>query len=223
MIRTLIFDLDGTLADTIDAIMSGMNLAMGILGYPQKTREEIRAAINHGARALVRNCMPETARGDEDKVTAALAVYEDCYATTFRETDRLYDGMEEALTELHRRGYTIAVFSNKQDAFVTELADKLVPAGICRLARGQRPGVKAKPDPEVSLALCRELEAKPSECALIGDSHVDMQTAKNAGFLAVGVAWGYRPEVLAAEGADHIVDRPEQLLSLFPPLTEVEA
>ncbi|MBR4872760.1 MAG: HAD family hydrolase [Clostridia bacterium] len=223
MIRTLIFDLDGTLADTINAIRSGINLAMEALGYPTKTREEIRAAINHGARALVRNCMPEAERGDEDKVTHALAVYQDFYATTFRETDRLYDGMEETLVELHRRGYTVAVFSNKQDEFVVELAKNLVPAGLCALARGQRPGAKAKPDREVSLGLCRELCAAPSECAFIGDSHVDIQTAKNAGFLAVGVAWGYRPEVLAAEGADHIVDRPADLLDLFPPLAGREA
>ena len=218
MINTLIFDLDGTLADTIDAIMSGMNLTMKTLGHPVKTREEIRAAINHGARALVRNCLPESERGDEERVSEALAVYQGHYATTFRETDRLYDGVEEVLRALAERGYTIAVFSNKQDEFVTELVANLVPAGICKIARGQRPGVKAKPDREVSLALCEELGAVPSECALIGDSHVDIQTAKNAGFLAVGVSWGYRPEVLRTEGADHIVDNPEELLSLFPPL-----
>ena len=216
MISTLIFDLDGTLADTIDAIMSGMNLTMKTLGHPVKTREEIRAAINHGARTLVRNCLPESERGDEDRVSTALAVFQGHYATTFRETDRLYDGVEEVLRTLSQRGYTIAVFSNKPDEFVIELIDNLVPGGICKIARGQRPGVKAKPDREVSLALCEELGATPSECAMIGDSHVDIQTAKNAGFLAVGVSWGYRPEMLRAEGADHIVDHPKELLELFP-------
>ena len=218
MINTLIFDLDGTLADTIDAIMSGMNLTMRALGYPTKTREEIRAAINHGARALVRNCLPESVRDDEDAVSAALEVYQESYAATFRETDRLYDGMEAVLLELSRRGYTIAVFSNKQDEFVTELVRNLVPHGICRIARGQRPGAKAKPDREVTLALCGELGAEPTECALIGDSHVDIRTAKNAELLSVGVSWGYRPEVLRDEGADYVVDRPEELLALFPPL-----
>lgn len=218
MINTLIFDLDGTLADTIDAIRSGINLTMSALGYPQKTREEVRAAINHGARALVRSCLPPSVQADEDKVSEALDVYQVHYATTFRETDRLYDGMEEVLLELSRRGYAIAVFSNKQDNFVIELVNSLVPHGICKLARGQRPGVKAKPDREVSLALCEELGAVPSECAFIGDSHVDIRTAKNADFLAVGVSWGYRPEVLREEGADHVVDRPEELLSLFPPI-----
>ena len=218
MINTLIFDFDGTLADTIDAIASGMNLTMAELGYPQKTREEVLAAINHGVRSLVKNCLPSSIQGDEDKVGEALAVYQRQYAATFRETDRLYDGMEEVLRELARRGYTIAVFSNKPDNFVIELARDLIPEGICKIARGQRPGVKAKPDRKVSLALCEELGVVPSECALIGDSHVDIQTAKNAGFLAVGVSWGYRPEVLRTEGADHIVDHPEEILSLFPPL-----
>ena len=218
MINTLIFDFDGTLADTIDAIASGMNLTMAELGYPQKTREEVLAAINHGVRALVKNCLPPSIQEDEDKVGEALEAYQKHYAATFRETDRLYDGMEEVLRELARRGYTIAVFSNKPDNFVIELARDLIPEGICKIARGQRPGVNAKPDREVSLALCRELHAIPTECALIGDSHVDIRTAKNADFLAVGVSWGYRPEVLRAEGADHIVDRPEELLSLFPPI-----
>ena len=118
--------------------------------------------------------------------------------------------------ELAHRGYTIAVFSNKQDEFVVEMAKTLLPEGVCTIARGQRPGAKAKPDPDVSLALCRELHAIPSECALIGDSHVDIQTAKNAGFLAVGVSWGYRPDMLQKEGADHIVHTPDELLELFP-------
>ena len=218
MINTIIFDLDGTIADTIDAIMSGMNLTMEKMGYPRKTRKEILGAINHGARELVRRCLPEDVRTDEDKVTEALAVYQDCYGQTFRETDRLYDGMAEVLLALARRGYIIAVFSNKQDEFVVELVEKLVPAGVCRLARGQRPGVKAKPDRDVSLALCRELGVEPANCAFVGDSHVDIRTAKNADFLSVGVSWGYRPEVLRDEGADHIVDKPEDLLTLFPSL-----
>lgn len=218
MINTLLFDFDGTLADTIDAIRSGINLTMSALGYPTKTREEVLAAINHGARTLVRNCLPESERGDEDRVSAALAVFHGHYATTFRETDHLYDGIEEVLRELSKRGYTIAVFSNKPDEFLTELVDDLVPGGICKIARGQRPGVKAKPDRDVSLALCRELGVAPENCALVGDSHIDMQTAKNADFLAVGVSWGYRPEVLREEGADHVVDRPEELLTLFPPI-----
>lgn len=219
MISTIIFDLDGTIADTIDALKSGMNLTMRTLGYPEKTREEIRQAINYGARHFVKMCMPEEHQNDDRKVDEAFAVYEKSYAKTFRETDRPYDGMTEALTELHARGYTIAVFSNKQDSFVLELVKQLVPEGICTLARGQRPGTPAKPDRGVSLALCKELETTPENCALVGDSHIDMQTAKNAGFLAVGVSWGYRPEVLREEGARYIVDHPSQLLDIFPPLS----
>lgn len=219
MINTIIFDLDGTIADTIDALRSGMNLTMRRLGYPEKTREEIRGAINYGARRFVQGCLPPAVQNDEAKLDEAFAVYEESYAETFRETDRPYDGMAETMSELKRRGYTIAVFSNKQDAFVVELVRQLVPAGICKIARGQRPGVATKPDRAVSLALCEELGAAPEHCALVGDSHIDMQTAKNAGFLAVGVSWGYRPEVLREEGADHIVNRPEELLTLFPPLS----
>lgn len=218
MIRTVIFDLDGTIADTIGALRSGMNLTMRRLGYPEKTREEIRASINYGARMFVKNCLPPEVREDEAVVERAFAVYEESYAETFRETDRLYDGMGEVMCELHRRGYDVAVFSNKQDFFVLELVKQLVPEGVCRLARGQRPGVAAKPDRAVSLTLCAELGVPPEACALVGDSHIDMRTAKNAGFFAVGVSWGYRPEVLAEEGAQCIVDRPEQLLELFPPI-----
>lgn len=218
MINTIIFDLDGTIADTIGAIRSGINLTMRRLGYPEKNYEEIRNAINYGARHLVRECMPPAMQNDEAKLDEAFAIYEECYTLTFRETDRPYDGIAETMSELARRGYTIAVFSNKQDFFVTELVKQLVPDGVCRLARGQRPSTPAKPDRGVSLALCRELGADPENCALVGDSHIDMRTAKNAGFLAVGVSWGYRPEVLREEGADHIVNHPHELLALFPPL-----
>ena len=216
--KAVIFDLDGTIADTIDALKSAMNLTMRRLGHPEKSRAEILGAINYGARRFVQGCLPEELRGDDQVIDEAFAIYEESYKETFRETDRLYDGMEETLRELYRRGYKIAVFSNKQDYFVVELIKHLIPKGICSLARGQRPGVATKPDRGVSLALCEELGVTPDRVAFVGDSHIDMQTAKNAGFLAVGVSWGYRPQVLREEGAAHIVDTPTELLDLFPAL-----
>lgn len=216
MIKAILFDLDGTIADTIDAIRHGINLAMNELGYPESSREEVLSHINFGARHLIRLSLPEQYQSDEARVDEALAVYDRTYAKTYRETDRPYDGIPEVVSALAQKGYAIGVLSNKQDAFVQNLVPVLLPEGTYKVVRGQVPGAPAKPDPTVPLALCRLLGAEPHECALVGDSDVDMVTAKNAGFLAVGVSWGYRPvERLLEMGADAIAKAPEDILKII--------
>ncbi len=216
MIKAILFDLDGTLANTISALRAGINLTMDALGYPKSTDADVLAHINHGARQLIRLSLPAALQTDEDKVDEALALYNKMYEKTYMMTDRCYDGIPEVLTVLRDRGYRIGVVSNKQDAFTVLLCEQLLPAGVCLAARGQRAGVPAKPDPAAPLAVAALLGAAPQECAFVGDTHVDVATAKNAGMLAVGVSWGYRPRaVLEEAGADRIIDRPEALLDLF--------
>lgn len=217
MIKAILFDLDGTLANTISALQHGINLTMRALGYPESTEEDVLAHINNGARQLIRLSLPEALQSDEEKVTEALALYNKMYEKTYMETDTTYDGIPEVLTELNARGYKVAVLSNKQDPFVVRLCEQLLPEGSYVIARGQREGVPTKPDPTAPLELADLLGAAPSECAFVGDSNVDILTAKNAGMLAVGVSWGYRPrEVLEETGADVIVDLVPELLDVFP-------
>ena len=215
-IKAIIFDFDGTIADTIDALKHGINLTMNALGYPESTREDVLAHINHGARELIRRSLPLSLQEDEEKVTEVLAFYRQMYDKVYMETKTTYEGIPEVFSALHERGYLLAILSNKPDAYMPPLAKALLPDGTYQISRGQRPGVAAKPDPNCVFTLTDELGVLPSECAFVGDSNVDMQTAKNAGLLAVGVTWGYRSEeILRDAGADLVVHQPPELLELF--------
>lgn len=215
-IKAIIFDFDGTIADTIDALKHGINLTMNALGYPESTREDVLRNINNGARELIRRSLPEHLRKDEDKVSEVLTLYRKMYDTVYLETKEPYNGIPEVFTELHKRGYLLAILSNKPDDYMLPLAKALLPDGTYKIARGQRPGVAAKPDPMCVFTLTDELGVLPSESVLIGDSNVDMITAKNAGLTAVGVTWGYRSEeILREAGADFIVHTPHEILELF--------
>ena len=216
MKKVLIFDLDGTLADTLDSVLHAINLAAEKFGYSQKTYEEARAAIGNGARKLVQRLMPTEDSQNDERVDSFLRCYNSMYDTTYMEADKCYDGMCETLKELKRRGYVIAILSNKPDVYVRALAEQLIEPDIVSLAHGQREGYPRKPDPTVPLAMLSELGGSPETAAFIGDSDVDILTAKNAGMTSVGCDWGYRGrEVLESCGADHIISSPEQLLDIF--------
>ncbi len=219
MIKAIIFDLDGTIADSIDAICHGINLALCPMGFPENRRGDVLAHINYGARHLIRLSLPKEYQSDEALVDEALRRYDGTYRETFMETDRPYDGIPELVTALTRQGYAIGVLSNKQNEFVERLVPALLPQGSFRVARGQRSGAPAKPDPTVPLEVCRLLGAEPHECVLVGDSDVDMTTAVNAGFFPIGVAWGYRPpECLIEKGARAIAQTPEDVLKILDTL-----
>lgn len=215
-LKAIIFDFDGTVADTIDALKHGINLTMNELGYPESTKEDVLRNINNGARELIRRSLPTELQKDEEKVTEVLTLYRKMYDKVYMETKMPYAGIPEVFTELHKRGYLLAILSNKPDEYMLPLAKALLPDGTYQIARGQRPGVAAKPDPGCVFTLTDELGVSPNECALVGDSNVDMLTAKNAGLLAVGVTWGYRSEeVLREAGADLIAHKPLALLDTF--------
>lgn len=216
MIKLLIFDLDGTLSDTLPSIRHAINLAARKAGYPERTYDEVRAAIGDGVRMLIKKVLPEDRASDECAVDEHLARYEEMYNKTYMEADRMYDGMAETLRELSLRGYRIAVLSNKQDAYVKLIVEQIVEKGIVCLAMGQRKEYPRKPDPTVPLMIAEQLGALPSEVAFIGDSEVDIMTAKNAKMISVGCEWGYRGrEVLESHGADYVISRPEELLRIF--------
>lgn len=216
MKKVLIFDLDGTLADTLDSVLHAINLAAEKFGYSQKTYEEARAAIGNGARKLVQRLMPTEEAQNDERVDSFLKCYNSMYDTTYMEADKCYDGMLDTLKELKRRGYVIAILSNKPDVYVRAIAEHLIESDILSLAYGQREGYPRKPDPTVPLAMLSELGGSPETAAFIGDSDVDILTAKNARMTSVGCDWGYRGrEVLEESGADHIISSPEQLLDIF--------
>ena len=214
-VELLIFDLDGTLADTLAGICDGVCLAMERYGYPKRSMEEVRHAIGNGARELIRRSMPEEASADAALVDRVFADYDRLYEQTFRHACA-YEGMAQTLATLRERGYRLAVLSNKQDRYVKTLTEELFDGELFCFAAGQT-DLPKKPDPTVPLRLARELGIPPERCAMIGDSEVDIRTGKNAGMRSVGCSWGYRErETLSAENADVMISHPQQLLAVFP-------
>ena len=210
----LIFDLDGTLADTLEGIRDGVNLAMERYGYPMRSMEQIRSAIGNGARELIRRSMPESAAEDAELVGRVFADYDRLYGQTFRHV-HVYEGMAETLAMLRERGYRLAVLSNKQDFYVKALTEELFGKELFCFVAGQT-DLPKKPNPTVPLSLAQTIGFAPAACAMVGDSEVDIRTGKNAGMMSVGCSWGYRSrEVLLAEHADVMISHPQELLAVF--------
>lgn len=213
MIRAVIFDLDGTLADTISAIREGINLTMQKHGFAEHTDDEVRGFINNGARELVRRAMPKELQQDEDAVTRVYADYNDFYGMTYHHTKVTYKGIPEMILALRKRGLKIAVLSNKQDPYVKKLCQQLLPEGSYDAAQGVILGKPTKPNPYLSELVAAQIGVSPSECLMIGDSDVDVKTARMVGMAHIGVSWGYRSsEFLLENGAETVVDTPQMLL-----------
>ena len=211
--RLLIFDLDGTIADTIYSIRDGLNMALDKYGFPKRNYEQTRAAIGNGARELIRLSLPKDKRSDASLIDQVLADYDRFYEQTYANLDGTYDGVDTAIRTLTERGYKVAVLSNKQDAYVKKIVPLLFPNGEISYAMGQT-DLPKKPDPTVPLMIATEFGAIAEECAFIGDSDVDVLTARNSGMYSVAVTWGYRPRSELLE-ADALVDNADELLSLF--------
>ena len=215
-IRLLIFDFDGTLADTIYGIVDGVNMAMEKFGFPTHTYEEILSYIGNGSRDLITRSLPKDKAADKVLLDEAVKYYDSsCYPVTYQNNTKCYDGMLDTLAELKKRGYTLAVLSNKRDMFIQPMVKEMIPEGLLSVAMGQT-DLPKKPDPAAPLAIAGSLGFTPSETAFVGDSDTDMLTGNNAKMLAVGCSWGYRPkDVLSAAGADVIIDAPTELLELL--------
>lgn len=221
MIKAAIFDFDGTLADTIDALREGVNMTMEYYGFPLHTNEDIKNYINNGAKELVRRSLPPEKQSDEGFLEEALAKYGECYEKVYLHTDRAYDGIPEAIKALRERGIKIAVLSNKPDRFTKSLCENLFGDDIdLAIGAGLFP---RKPDPSAPVHIASVFGVSPSECVFIGDSDVDMKTANNAGMFPLGVAWGFRSrDVLLSAGAKSIAEVPSDIINIIEKERESE-
>lgn len=216
MFKAAIFDLDGTLAYTIDDLRTAMNLMLKDMGYPERSVQEIHDAINCGAREFVRRSLPQEARENEELVDQCHKTYAAYYDIHYLDTTYLYNGIAETVDELKTKGLKLGVLSNKGDTHTKKLISKLFPEGTFVMVLGNSGLFPTKPDPTSALYMAKELDVNPEEVLYIGDSNVDMETAKNAGFFACGVTWGYRDEkVLLESGADKLVYTPKQITDLL--------
>jgi len=209
-----IFDLDGTLCDTIGDLHTSMNEMLRTLGLPEVGREVVVASINNGAREFVRGCLPDNLKHDEAALDRCLAVYRECYARHYLDTTYAFPDMKKLLSDLREAGLKLAVLSNKQDAMVKAIIFRIYGNSIFdeNVVLGGNDFLPLKPNPAAAYYLAGVLRVRPDRTAFVGDSHVDIATAINAGMYPVGVSWGYRSEeVLKKAGARAICKTPDEL------------
>lgn len=205
----ILFDLDGTLLDTIADIAAAVNHVLKEMGYPERTLAEVIRFVGNGARRLMEQAVPEG--GDAD---AAFQGFQTWYSANCQGGTKPYDGIPEAL-EILKEKYPLAIVSNKPDTAVKPLCDQYFP-GI--YARGESADCPRKPAPDMVFKAMEAIGA--DRCIYVGDSEVDVLTAKNAGVPCVSVLWGFRPrEELEAAGATHFCETADELVKLIEDLT----
>lgn len=209
-LQTILFDLDGTLLDSLEGLYDSTNTALQRYGYPKRTREEIRDFLGNGAGKLIECALPDgCANPDYER---CLAAFKEDYQTAMMTGSRLYPGITELLEGLHREGCRMAVVSNKMDNAVKKLARRYFGA-LMPVAIGERPGVRRKPAPDSVFAALEELGMPRETAAYVGDSEVDLETAHNAGLPCFSVDWGNRSdEILLQYGAVSISHTAQELL-----------
>lgn len=207
----VIFDLDGTLVNSLGDLQSSVNAVMRVHGFPAATEEAMKRMVGNGIRKLVERALPEQER-TPGFIESCLREFSEHYRTHCLDQTRPYPGMGELVLSLHADGIRTAVVSNKADCMAKQIVGGLFPDSAFDRVFGMQEGVAPKPDPEALLRICKEWDVRLSNCAMVGDSNVDILTGKNAGMYTIGVAWGFRGRrELQQSGADFIADNAAQL------------
>lgn len=210
MYQTVIFDLDGTLLDTIQDLADAGNWVCRRNGWPEHSVEEFKQMVGGGIPNLVKRFSPEGSRSSL-LLACTIAKFTEYYGAHNMDKTRPYDGIPELLARLGERGVTMAVYSNKADGFSREIVEHYFP-GVFQLVRGHIKGTPVKPDPAGIHAVLRELAADPARTLFVGDSNVDVYTGHNGGLTVCGVTWGFRGrQELESAGADRLADTPAEL------------
>jgi phosphoglycolate phosphatase len=214
--RAVIFDLDGTLLDTIEDIAIAMNRVLESRGFEPYTIEAYKTLVGDGIEEMVRRALSGRTLADEE-IAAIVHDYRREYDLCWRLHSRPYAEVPALLGELGRRGVKTAVLSNKSHPFTEAMTLSLLPAFRFDVIRGAMPGAPLKPDPEPAVKIARELGVAPPSVVIMGDTKVDMKTAVAAGMVPVGALWGFRSaEELRSNGAAALLASPLELLSYFP-------
>ncbi|MFL9829353.1 HAD family hydrolase [Flavobacterium sp. ST-87] len=212
--KAVLFDLDGTLVNSLIDIADSINKVLQENQLPTHSYEVINNFIGSGLRVLVTKALPETHRNEEniEKFFQAMMLH---YRNNCTNKTIVYDGITELLKELKSRNIKMAILSNKADELTKKIGLTLFP-DYFDIVAGLKSEATKKPNPEAAIRICHDLECTTEEVLYVGDSDIDMQTAKNAKMFAVGVTWGYRPEEeLLSEGAQSIISHPLELIELL--------
>lgn len=210
---TVLFDLDGTILNSLEDLADSVNAVLESSGYPQRSLEEIKSFTGAGYRVLLEKALPKDIPAEE--IDRCTLLYRKIYLTKIANKSCPYDGIIELLVRLKSLGYKLGVVSNKFET-ATKEACRLYFKDLFDYVIGDDPIRSKKPSPQGVWEALEALGSSREKAVYLGDSDVDIQTAKNAGLVSVGVSWGFRSKaVLEASGADYIIDKPEQLLTIL--------
>ncbi len=216
MYKCCVFDLDGTLVNSLPSIAYFGNAALKKYGFAPIEPDRYRYLVGAGAKNLVKAMLAEHNCRDEEIFQKVHEYYNKTYDNNFLYLTEPYAGITELLKELKKRGFRLGVFSNKPQSTAQKVAESLFGEDCFDLCYGKRDGFPLKPDPSVLLSMLDDWGISKNECLYVGDTSVDMQTAQNAGVTSVGVLWGFRDrEELEENHAVHIVSTPREILSII--------
>lgn len=208
----VIFDLDGTLLNTLDDLADSTNYALSYFHFPQRTKEEVRNFVGNGVAKLIERAIP--GGRDNPEFLNCLEVFKQNYSVNMYNKTAPYDGISEMLLNLRQEGYKIAVVSNKFDAAVKELCQKYF-GDLIDLAIGENEaeGIKKKPAPDTVLEVLKSFRIDSQNAVYVGDSEVDIMTGQNSGMPCISVTWGFKNrEFLINHGAEFLVDSPDEII-----------
>lgn len=211
--KACIFDLDGTLTDTLESLAFSVKETLKEMGLPQITTDECRSFVGNGARYLMERSLEAAGDRELSRIEEGMEVYGRIFDENCTYLVTPYEGITGTLMQMKDKGIKLAVLSNKPHRQTKKVVERIFGEDVFDCVQGQKEGIARKPDPAGTYRLLEEMQAGREECLYVGDSEVDVETGRNAGVRMVGVSWGFRSrEVLRAAGAGTIIDSPEELM-----------
>ena len=211
--KACIFDLDGTLTNTLESMTYSVNLTLKEMGLSQITKDQCRMFVGNGARVLIEESLKVSGDPKASRIEEGMKIYGRIFDQNCTYHVTPYEGIPEMLKALKDRGIHLAVLSNKPDRQTVKVVKEIFGDNIFDYAQGQKDGIRRKPAPDGVWYLMEQMQVSKEECLYIGYSEVDAATGKNAGLKTIGVLWGFRDrKTLETAGADHLIERPEELL-----------
>lgn len=211
--KACIFDLDGTLTNTLESMTYSVNLTLEEMGLSKITKDQCRLFVGNGARVLMEKSLKAAGDTDASRIEDGMEIYGRIFDQNCTYHVTPYEGIPEMLKALKDKGIQLAVLSNKPDRQTVKVVKAIFGEELFDYAQGQKEGIRRKPEPDGVWYLMEQMHVSKEECLYIGDSEVDAATGRNAGLKTIGVLWGFRDrKTLETAGADDLIDRPDELL-----------
>ena len=211
--KACIFDLDGTLTNTLESMTYSVNLTLEEMGLSKITKDQCRLFVGNGARVLIEKSLKAAGDTDASWIEEGMEIYGRIFDRNCTYHVTPYEGIPEMLKALKDKGIHLAVLSNKPDRQTVKVVKAIFGEELFDYAQGQKEGIRRKPEPDGVWYLMEQMHVSKEECLYIGDSEVDAATGRNAGLKTIGVLWGFRDrKTLETAGADDLIDRPDELL-----------